>query len=423
LPIIIVGAGCFRQFRVGRGGRTGLLAVNPDGKMDRYRGGAGAVYPADGDEFDTVCYRTSWSASKTHFDHKGKSTGGWVENPQRFLLFGRPQIGKTGAFLHLVYLLWDKIDADAIYLGYPVVDVEYLSDGDEDEGDHDQDQDQDVAEVQALDDKAFSDHPRVSYIQHHTRWVGRKSLKPGKYGSPRSDVLWKHYVEEKQSSIHPEAYKESTAGKRRDPSTSSNRPPVAGGGAAATTEAPPPALQSTSRFVRVRFPSKPFSNLGKQPCTRRDVTGLLDSAMFGDGDKLTLSIPESENAMWSGVDGITELKHVPLSDVNDVKFLIFQPSAGRARHALLDLSDAMAPDGRYTQVVVVKQTDEAEYRQCWPDRTLLVLPGSADALGVGASRYWIQHFSSAVMDPEFPFIFVLDDSVLYWKRTLHSLRP
>jgi hypothetical protein len=145
--------------------------------------------------------------------------------------------------------------------------------------------------------------------------------------------------------------------------------------------------------------------------------------MFGDGDKLTLSIPESENAMWSGVDGITELKHVPLSDVNDVKFLIFQPSTGRARHALLDLSDAMAPDGRYTQIVVVKQKDEAEYRQCWPDRTLLVLPTSADALGVGASRYWIQHFSSAVMDPKFPFIFVLDDSVLYWKRTLNRLRP
>jgi hypothetical protein len=143
--------------------------------------------------------------------------------------------------------------------------------------------------------------------------------------------------------------------------------------------------------------------------------------MFGDGDKLTLSIPESENAMWSAVDGTTELKHVPLSDVNDVKFLIFQPSTGRARHALLDLSDAMAPDGKYTQVVVVKQKDEAEYRQCWPARTLLVLPASADALGVGASRYWIQHFSSAVMDPAFPFIFVLDDSVLYWKRTLNSL--
>ena len=28
--------------------------------------------------------------------------------PNRYILFGRPQIGKTGVFLHLAFLLWEK---------------------------------------------------------------------------------------------------------------------------------------------------------------------------------------------------------------------------------------------------------------------------------------------------------------------------
>jgi hypothetical protein len=61
-------------------------------------------YPAE--VFDTSPYRKYWSAGAKHFDHDRRE----AKNKRRFLLMGRPQIGKTGAFLHLVYLLWKTIN-------------------------------------------------------------------------------------------------------------------------------------------------------------------------------------------------------------------------------------------------------------------------------------------------------------------------
>jgi hypothetical protein len=148
---------------------------------------------------------------------------------------------------------------------------------------------------------------------------------------------------------------------------------------------------------------------------------------FNEGkDTVVLSMPESEKSLWWDVAedktvDRTTVKPKSLDSLHgdDIKFMIFQPSVGRAQDALLDLSGAMAPFGKasrkYNQIIVVKRSEEEDYRRCWQNRTLLVLPESADGLGVGASRYWIQTFAAA-MDPEFPFIFVLDDSVHYWKR-------
>ena len=63
------------------------------------------------------------------------------------------------------------------------------------------------------------------------------------------------------------------------------------------------------------------------------------------------------------------------------------------------------------------------YRQHWPGLTMLVLPTSADDLGIGASRYWIQLFAEQVCEPNFQFCFVLDDSVQYWKGAIPRTDP
>ena len=113
LPIIIVGTGCFRQLSVLRKGRRGLLVVNPDVRMqkkrrDRWTEGISSAHPLVGEEFDTKSYRGCWEAA-AHFDKGRRGGGKGCDNPRRFLLFGRPQIGKTGAFLHLIYLLHKKV--------------------------------------------------------------------------------------------------------------------------------------------------------------------------------------------------------------------------------------------------------------------------------------------------------------------------
>ena len=67
-------------------------------------------------EGDTAPYRRHWAAAgPKHFDHGKLSAAAaarghqaWVNNPQRFALVAAPRIGKTGAFFHLIYLLWSR---------------------------------------------------------------------------------------------------------------------------------------------------------------------------------------------------------------------------------------------------------------------------------------------------------------------------
>ena len=59
-------------------------------------------YPSS--DFDLDPYRKKWVASEKNCDLGNKET---CRN--RYMLVGRPQIGKTGVFLHLAFLLWQKV--------------------------------------------------------------------------------------------------------------------------------------------------------------------------------------------------------------------------------------------------------------------------------------------------------------------------
>ena len=121
LPTILASVKLHQDLQAKRGGRVGLLKHDPSRPdlMRCVRRGRGKeCYPditLDHPEGDTSPYRQHWSAGRKHFDHgmqassNGTSTSqAWVHNPRRFALVAAPQIGKTGAFLHLVYLLWSK---------------------------------------------------------------------------------------------------------------------------------------------------------------------------------------------------------------------------------------------------------------------------------------------------------------------------
>ena len=59
-------------------------------------------YPSS--DFDLDPYRRKWIASEKNCDLGNKET---CRN--RYMLVGRPQIGKTGVFLHLGWLLWQRV--------------------------------------------------------------------------------------------------------------------------------------------------------------------------------------------------------------------------------------------------------------------------------------------------------------------------
>ena len=54
-------------------------------------------------DFDLKPYRQRWEAAEKSCNFQNEET-----YPNRYILFGRPQIGKTGVFLHLAFLLWEK---------------------------------------------------------------------------------------------------------------------------------------------------------------------------------------------------------------------------------------------------------------------------------------------------------------------------
>ena len=114
-PVILVGTGCMqkltnRRQRAGKKVDPGILTIPPDPDKMAPVDSKNPQYPtAEEGEFDTAVWRRHWRATTKHFDADGQDKDGWTDNSRRLLLFGLPQIGKTGAYLHLIYLLWEAV--------------------------------------------------------------------------------------------------------------------------------------------------------------------------------------------------------------------------------------------------------------------------------------------------------------------------
>jgi len=103
-PIVLVGAACKQQLLPGdKGLRSGvsqqLIMLLPDGhtKMTHINN---KKLPND-ERSALTTYRKHWMACEGHYDYNN-----WDMCDRRFLLVGHPQCGKTGAYLHLIGLLW-----------------------------------------------------------------------------------------------------------------------------------------------------------------------------------------------------------------------------------------------------------------------------------------------------------------------------
>ena len=131
LPTVLIGKNGFKSLQLRKGRARGSVAdkqgnVNPIWQMapdTRVNGKGGnaarwadlreLVSKTEADEAPNMsAYYRKWfepvqNGSQAHFDTHAndEGIGTWRNNPRRFLLTGRPQIGKTGAFLWLVHLL------------------------------------------------------------------------------------------------------------------------------------------------------------------------------------------------------------------------------------------------------------------------------------------------------------------------------
>jgi hypothetical protein len=198
MPVILVPTTCFDKLRRKRGDRLGLLRFAPDCKMQRPKGPQ--TYPED--EADLEVYR-QWHAGSKHFDSQWSAEEPCTtlqataerQNPRRFLLIGRPQIGKTGAFLHLAYLLWHELGEPALDTVHeePVSDIS-SSDIDDDFSSDIEDDDPAIARPKYPVHKALAGQEWRS-VGH--RW-GSSVPHAGKYGDPANPELYNHFVVEHQ---------------------------------------------------------------------------------------------------------------------------------------------------------------------------------------------------------------------------------
>uniref|UniRef100_UPI00398EA3B2 GREB1-like protein isoform X2 n=1 Tax=Pristiophorus japonicus TaxID=55135 RepID=UPI00398EA3B2 len=158
----------------------------------------------------------------------------------------------------------------------------------------------------------------------------------------------------------------------------------------------------------------------------------FSSSMLGEEVQLHFIIPKSkeQHFVFSQQGKHLESMRLPLvTDKNPklVKSPIFTPTTGRHEHGLLNLYHAIE-GANHLHILVVKEFEMPLYRKYWPNHIMLVLPGMFNGAGVGAAHFLIKELSYHNLELErnrqeeigvkrqcvWPFILVMDDSCVLW---------
>uniref|UniRef100_A0A3Q1C9P8 GREB1-like protein n=1 Tax=Amphiprion ocellaris TaxID=80972 RepID=A0A3Q1C9P8_AMPOC len=156
------------------------------------------------------------------------------------------------------------------------------------------------------------------------------------------------------------------------------------------------------------------------------------SSMLGEEVQLQFVIPKAkEQHFVFGLQGChLESMRLPLVSTKDSDLLkspIFTPTTGRQEHGLLNIFHAME-GATHLHILVVKQFEMPQYRKYWPNHILLVLPAMFNNAGVGTARFMIKELSYHNLELErnrleeqgvkrqdvWPFIVMMDDSCVLW---------
>jgi hypothetical protein len=204
-PLVLVGQECANQLVAPqvrtRSQCADIVGLKPDEKMNARTASAkrpSTEYDERGVRVDLEVYRDEWKAAKEHYDFDNGTDN---QSPRRFLLIGRPQIGKTGAFLRLLELLWDWCssgqvreplpepeDPDELYSRNPGLYEKRRQDPSE-EGSSSSDDDDGGQGWDAT--RSHGQYPDFSSLNSE-KFVDKPST--GKYGDPRDDVLQSWYL-------------------------------------------------------------------------------------------------------------------------------------------------------------------------------------------------------------------------------------
>uniref|UniRef100_A0A9J8BEF9 GREB1 like retinoic acid receptor coactivator n=1 Tax=Cyprinus carpio carpio TaxID=630221 RepID=A0A9J8BEF9_CYPCA len=317
----------------------------------------------------SLYYRQWTTARQHHADYEGPA----MPHSRRLLLSGPPQVGKTGAYLQFLRILFRMLIR---LLEVDVYDEEELEDGKKAIFWPD------VEDVRKLPFDLYPHDPKF------------------RYASPvYADRMPKLEAEE-------EPLKRNTVSVRLSLFAAHN------------------AFHHCEQCHHYSEPA-PLSD-----CTFHAFT--FCSSMLGEEVQLHFIIPKAKEPhfVFSQQGSHLESMRLPLisdKECNMLKSPIFTPTTGRQEHGLLNIYHAME-GAEHLHILVVKQYEMPLYRKYWPNHILLVLPAMFNNSGVGAARFMIKELSYHNLELErnrqeeqgvkrqdvWPFIVMMDDSCVLW---------
>ncbi|XP_014889972.1 GREB1-like protein isoform X6 [Poecilia latipinna] len=337
---------------------------------------------------DQSLYYRQWTVARQHHaDYEAPP----VPHPRRLLLSGPPQVGKTGAYLQFLRILFRML--------IRLLEVDVYDDEEDEE-----------AETTDATTPANTQWPDIEDIR-------KLSFDP----NPRDPKFRKAspvYSDKMPKLIKAEFKKEGenqTQGKRVTKSIRLSR--------FAAHNAFHHCEQCHQYCEAV-----PTTQLSE--CSLHAFT--FCSSMLGEEVQLQFFIPKAkeQHFVFSHQGSHLESLRLPLVSTKNPDLLkspIFTPTTGRQEHGLLNLFHAME-GATHLHILVVKQFEMPHYRKYWPNHILLVLPAMFNSAGVGAARFMIKELSYHNLELErnrleeqgvkrqdvWPFIVMMDDSCVLW---------
>ncbi|XP_069476984.1 GREB1-like protein isoform X2 [Ambystoma mexicanum] len=341
---------------------------------------------------DQSLYYRQWTTARQHhadFNSHGEGAACRSTHPRRLLLTGPPQVGKTGAYLQFLRILFRMLIR---LLEVDVYDEEEICTSDTEKGEITQSLSGQWPDIEVFSQMSFDasvNDPKYSHVSP----VYTESLARIKQETIKEKDLLKHDT----VSMMLTKYAAYNAFHH---------------------------CEQCHQYMDIN----PVAQLPDS--TLHAFT--FSSSMLGEEVQLHFIIPKSKehHFVFSKQGKHLESMRLPLvSEKNlcTLKSPIFTPSSGRHEHGLLNLFHAMEGIS-HLHILVVKEYEMPLYRRCWPNHIMLVLPGMFNNAGVGAARFLIKELSYHNLELErnrmeelgvkrqcvWPFVVVMDDSCVLW---------
>ncbi|CAM4594670.1 unnamed protein product [Leuciscus chuanchicus] len=338
----------------------------------------------------SLYYRQWTTARQHHADYEVPA----APHPRRLLLSGPPQVGKTGAYLQFLRILFRMLIR---LLEVDVYDEEELE--------------EDVQEK--------SKFPPASGLQ----WPDVEDIHKLPF-----DLYPRDHKFSYASPVYADRMPKTLNGVKIERVESEDEPPKRN-----TVSVRLSLFAAHNAFhhcEQCHHYSEPAPAAQLSECTFHAFT--FCSSMLGEEVQLHFIIPKAREPhfVFSQQGSHLESMRLPLlSDKESglLKSPIFTPTTGRQEHGLLNIYHAME-GAEHLHILVVKQYEMPLYRKYWPNHILLVLPAMFNNSGVGAARFMIKELSYHNLELErnrqeeqgvkrqdvWPFIVMMDDSCVLW---------